>query len=219
MIKMLLAEVATRLNFFPNKHGIPNFSPRALLKQPKVDYAKHCAFTFGSYVSAPHEDTKKYNTMVPQSLDCIYLRPNYSSHGGHEFLHLATGELITRHGRVKELNISQSVIDRVHELAHEDNIKEFKIQSKWLPTHLAEVDIPENASEEEEDATDKSEDDSTYESESSSEDDDLDYDSEDSEDIDEDIADVTGKSTGKVDTREYIPPQPEIQEEEQAPVV
>ena len=84
MIKILVAEVATRLNFFPSKGGI-QVSPRIMLKHPKLEYAKHCIIPFGSYVQARHE-ANPYNTAAPRTLDCIYLRPTYSPHGGHELL-------------------------------------------------------------------------------------------------------------------------------------
>ena len=136
MIKILIAEVVTKLNFFPNRNGIPHFSPRSLLKQPKVNFTKHCAFKFGTYVGAPNE-AQPYNTMAARGLDCIYLRPLYSAHGGHELLHLPTGRKITRHGRIIALPTPQAVINRVHTLAKRDKqTRKLKFKSKWLTLSL-----------------------------------------------------------------------------------
>ena len=99
MVTILLAKVVTRINFFPNKHGIPYYSPRAMLNKSKINYTQHCAIPFGTYVTAPHE-ANPYNTMAPWALDCIYMQPLYTVHGGHELYHIPTRKLITQHGKV-----------------------------------------------------------------------------------------------------------------------
>ena len=79
MVKMLIVEAATRLNFFVNTNGIEHYSPRQLLKESKVDYSKHCQIPIFSYVQAPHEATV-YNSQQPRTLDCLYMRPLYTMH-------------------------------------------------------------------------------------------------------------------------------------------
>ena len=63
-----------------------------MLKKSKINYQQHCAIPFGTYVAAPHE-ANPYNTIAPRALDCIYLRPLYTAHGGHELYHIPTGKV------------------------------------------------------------------------------------------------------------------------------
>jgi hypothetical protein len=123
MVKILVTECAKKLNFFPRKNGIsPYFSPRMILHQRNLDYAKHCQYAFGTYVQA-HDEPIPANTNAPRSLDCIYLRYNDNAQGGHELLHLPTNSLITRR-KITPVPITPSIITQVHELAEIEQMPE-----------------------------------------------------------------------------------------------
>ena len=173
-----------------------------MLKKSKINYQQHCAIPFGTYVAAPHE-ANPYNTIAPRALDCIYLRPLYMAHGGHELYHIPTGKLITRHGKITPIPTPQHVIDIIDQRGIKQGMKNLKIHSKWLPIANAEVDTQEeNEHEENEHEDDQSDSDSDDSDSDSDESDDTestssesDSDSEDEEDIEEDIARITGRTT------------------------
>ena len=92
MIKILAMESTKKLNFFPPKGGVSKYySPRMILHQENLDYTKHCAYPFGTYVQA-HTENNPTNKQEPRTLDCLYMR--YVD-GGHELMDLRTGQLIT----------------------------------------------------------------------------------------------------------------------------
>ena len=94
MVKVLAIEVTKKLNFFPPSGGVsPYYSPRMILHQQNLEYNKHCAIAFGTYVQAHHEPTAT-NSQSPRTLDCIYLRYVDNLQGGHQLLDLRTGKTI-----------------------------------------------------------------------------------------------------------------------------
>ena len=123
MLKILVADAAKKLNFFPSKHGISKYySPRMILHQRNLDYTKHCRFAFGTYVQG-HDEPHPTNTTAARTLDCIYLRYNDNFQGGHELLHLPTNRMITcRH--VTQLPITPAIINQVHAIADSENVPE-----------------------------------------------------------------------------------------------
>jgi hypothetical protein len=62
-------------------------------------------------------------------LDEIYLRPTRNAQGGHEVLHLASMQTITR-GWVRIIPIMPSVISAVEHAAHAEGMKKFVLRSK-----------------------------------------------------------------------------------------
>jgi len=123
MIKILVTESAKKMNFFPAKNGIsPYYSPCMILHQRNLDYARHCQYTFGTYVQA-HEEPVFSNTNAPRSLDCIYLRYNDNVQGGHELLHLPTNSLITRR-TITPLPLTPAIMNQVHALAVQENMSD-----------------------------------------------------------------------------------------------
>jgi hypothetical protein len=100
-----------------------------ILHHENIDYAKHCAIPFGTYVQAAQENTPS-NTQESRSLDCIYLRYLSNQQGGHELLHLGTGRVITRRN-VTPIPLTQHVIDLVHAMAERDGMPDgLKIENK-----------------------------------------------------------------------------------------
>jgi hypothetical protein len=121
MIKVLAMECTKRLNYFPPKGGVsPYYSPRMILHQENLDYAKHCRVPFGTYIQA-HQEPSPTNTQHPRTLDCLYMRYLSNKQGGHELLDLRTGRLITRRA-ITPVPMTQSVIELVHALAERDNM-------------------------------------------------------------------------------------------------
>jgi hypothetical protein len=56
MIKVLVADSAQKLNFFPAKDGILEYyCPCMILHERNIDYDKHCLYSFGTYIQAHHE--------------------------------------------------------------------------------------------------------------------------------------------------------------------
>ena len=54
--------------------------------------------------------------MIPRTIGTIALRPTGNAQGGHFFMSLSTGRVISRY-RWTELPMPQDVIDRVHHIA------------------------------------------------------------------------------------------------------
>ena len=109
MIKILVMECAKKLNFIPPKGGIsPYYSPRMILHQQNLDYAKHCSVAFGSYVQA-HTEPEPKNTQHPRTIDCIYLRYVDNAQGGHHLLDLRTRRTIKRR-TVTTVTITQNLL-------------------------------------------------------------------------------------------------------------
>ena len=204
MTKMLVIEATNRLNFFVNVNGIEHYSPRQLLKEPKVDYGKHCQIPIFSYVQAPHEATV-YNSQQPRTLDCLYMRPLYTMHGGHQLYHIPTGKLITRHGKLHVIPTPSHVIEKINELGKKQNGSILKIESKYFPTWSAAVEEPEAEAKEDQDQ-DRDEYDSQEDSDSDS---DSEEEEEDEEELDSEDSTVdTDDSTIPEDEEEMEQPVP-----------
>ena len=149
MVKIFAMEVTKKLNFFPPRGGVsPYYSPRMILHQQNLEYNKHCAIAFGTYVQAHHEPTAT-NSQSPRTLDCIYLRYVDNLQGGHQLLDLRTGKTIKRR-TVTQVPITQHVIDLVHEMADNDGMQAgLKIETRsgkilFDSAWIAVVDYDEN---------------------------------------------------------------------------
>ena len=94
LIKYLVMESAKMLVFLPAKHGVSK-SPRMILHQENLDYKRYEKYTLCDYVLA-HNDFTPTNILAPLALDCLYLSPSVSKNG-HDFLHLQTNTVISRH--------------------------------------------------------------------------------------------------------------------------
>jgi hypothetical protein len=123
LVKYLVMESTKKLNFFPNKNGVSKyFSPRMIMHQETLDYARHCKYQIGEYVQA-HDEPDHTNTNAPRSLDCIYLRPMDNAQGGHELLHLQTNRVVKRR-KMTKIPITPNIIKQVHALAVLDEMPE-----------------------------------------------------------------------------------------------
>jgi hypothetical protein len=119
-----------------------------MLHQEHLDYTKHCIYPFGSYVQAYTEPNIK-NSMLPRTLDCIYLRYVNNQQGGHNLLDIRTGKVITRR-TITMIPITQHVIDVVHNMASAEGFTAgLKIEARggltlYDSSQLAGVDIPDD---------------------------------------------------------------------------
>jgi hypothetical protein len=104
------------LNNFPSATGISNqFSPREIILCHRLKYKQHCCTPFGAYCEV-HKDNDPTNSMQSQSTPAICLDPTGNLQGTYHFFSLVTGMLI-KHCRWTELQVLQSVIDRVGHFA------------------------------------------------------------------------------------------------------
>ncbi len=169
MIRKLAMLCVKQLNMFPAKGGVsPYLSPYTIMTGKAVDYQKELKVPFGTSVQVIKEH-KPHNTMEPRTIDAICLGPANNKQGGFELMALPSGRVITR-ARVKEIPMTDLVIERIEELADAQGItplKDHYTHADWI----AGVDSDSDS-------------DSDSESESDS-DSNSDSDSEDSDDDDE----------------------------------
>jgi hypothetical protein len=129
MTKSLVENSTDLLNIFPAKGGIsPYFSPYALITHMAVDYDKELAIPFGAYVQGSNEPNPS-NTNLPRTLDCIYLGPIKNKQGGHKLMDITSGRMITR-PRVKELPMTELIINAVDKLGAKDGARTLKFSAR-----------------------------------------------------------------------------------------
>jgi hypothetical protein len=200
MIKRMVLRATKMLNLLPAKGGISSYlSPYTIVTRRVVDYDRELATSFGAYVQA-NQDNTPTNTNLPRTLDCLFMGPTSGKQLGFELLNLATGQIIVR-PKIRELPVTDMIIDAVEQLADRDGIKTMKFSTVdgmpfEDPAWIAGVDENENSddSEGEDDEDDGDDDESVpslasrlYESDSDTdsecsdpeEDPDLDNDDED----------------------------------------
>eukprot|EP00804_Cyclotella_cryptica_P002560 CCRYP_010401-RA/>CCRYP_010401-RA protein AED:0.15 eAED:0.13 QI:0/0/0/0.5/1/1/8/0/1350 len=108
----LVSFVVFWLNATPSTKGISTtLSPREIVTQQKVDFARHCRVPFGAYVEAS-EDAIITNTMRPRTHGCIALGPSGNLQGSIKCFDLKTGMVVKRRV-VHELPMPDSVIRRI----------------------------------------------------------------------------------------------------------
>jgi hypothetical protein len=129
MIRYLAMYQVNQLNLFPVKGGVSAYySPRMILNQENLDYAKHCSVPFGAYVQANHE-TNRTNSNTTRTLDAIYLRPAQNQQGGHELMDLNSGQVITRN-IVHEIPVTDVVFKAVKTMAYDQGFKSMKFKNR-----------------------------------------------------------------------------------------
>ena len=186
---MLVINATTWLKYFVNANGIEHYSPWQLLKDSKVDFGKHCQIPIFLYIQAPHE-AAVYNSQQPRTLDCLYMRPLYAMHGGHQLYHIPTGKLITRHGKLHVIPTPQHIIDKINAFGKKPNGSILKVESKDFPTWSAAVDDDATPNAMNKEQEDESQEQDIYDSEDA----DSDCDSDSDEEHDQDTVD-TDEST------------------------
>ncbi|KAL7577185.1 hypothetical protein ACA910_003520 [Epithemia clementina (nom. ined.)] len=121
MTQMLVMECAKQLNFLSPKDSVSTqYSPRMIIHHEPLDYQRHCATPFGTYVQASDDPMIK-NDLRPQTIDCIYLRPSPLHQTSFELLDLQTNRVINR-GSFTVVPITHNIIELVHSLSDRDNM-------------------------------------------------------------------------------------------------
>ena len=125
----LVEETAKKMNYFPVKGGVSQyFSPRHLLHQKKLDYAKHCKIPQFAFVQA-HDEPDPSNTQVQRTLDALYISPTENAQLGYRLLNLSTGRPITRR-KVTTVPMPDWVISLVEHWAKTDKKKALVISTR-----------------------------------------------------------------------------------------
>lgn len=120
LVNGLVTHAGKWLNVFPPKGGLPNISPRTLITGVKLDFNKHCRVDVGAYVQTHDEPDPSNDTNTNRTTGAIALGSNDNLQGGYRFLSLTTGRVIDRRN-FNILPITQDVINRVHELAKDED--------------------------------------------------------------------------------------------------
>ena len=123
-MKVLVMESASKLNYFPNKHGISKcYSRRQILHKQSLDYKHDCKYYFGQCVQAHKETT---NTQAGHTKEALCMRP---IEGGHQVYSLATDE-VTRCVKVTPLPVPPSVIKAANNIAAKQKQKGSRITAR-----------------------------------------------------------------------------------------
>ena len=116
----LVVEMAKASVFWLN--GMPpkdyfgnNLSPQTIVTSQKLDYKRHCRYQFGEYVQT-HEQHD--NSMNPQTVGALALRPTGNAQGSFYFMSISTGWVLNRLCATP-LPMPDEVVDRIHRLARQ----------------------------------------------------------------------------------------------------
>jgi hypothetical protein len=128
MVVAMVRNSTTWINTFPAKGGVSaTLSPRTVLTGERFDYNIHCHIAFGAYAQV-HDEPTPSNPQIARTSGAICLGPAANLQGGYHFLHLTSGQKITRH-RWTKLPMPKEVI------AHVDALGKAEGQPK-LPINL-----------------------------------------------------------------------------------
>ena len=143
MVRELVSHAVRTLNQLPNRKGIsPTTSPRKIITGlPDPDY-NSMRIEFGQYAQV-FEERCRTSTTEPRTIGAIALNPTGNAQGSYYFMSLATGARISRH-QWTEVPITQDVINRVEELAAEQEqpIINGELVFEWAPN--VPIEDPEN---------------------------------------------------------------------------
>jgi hypothetical protein len=108
----MVANATTWINAFPAKGRVSaTLSPRTVLIGKQFDYNKHCRIAFGAYAQV-HDEPTPSNSQFARTSSAICLGPASNLQGRYHFLHLISGQKITRR-RWTELPMPKEVIARI----------------------------------------------------------------------------------------------------------
>jgi hypothetical protein len=97
MVVAMVGNVTTWINAFPAKGGVSaTLSPRTVLTGERFDYKLHCRIAFGAYAQVHDEPTPSNSQLARTSGAIAFLGPAGNMQGGYHFLHLNSGQKITR---------------------------------------------------------------------------------------------------------------------------
>ena len=114
MMVIYLVLHATRVvNYFPRSGGIPNYSPRMIMRDEQLSMDE-LRLPFGTYVQVKEPSTQS-NSMLPRTRGAIALGPSGNTTGGQVFMALDTGHLIRR-SQYRIIPVTAEVRARVEQL-------------------------------------------------------------------------------------------------------
>ncbi len=103
------------LNYFPVKGGVSDhYSPKTIMSGQTLNY-KQCSLPVGTYCQV-HEEDGQRNSLMARTLGAISAGPSSNQQGGHLFISLNTGCVLSRRSWTV-VPMPQSVIDKVHSMA------------------------------------------------------------------------------------------------------
>jgi len=108
------------MNAHPSKNGVSDvFSPREIMTNTRLDYAKHCKVLFGSYCQV-YQENQPSNTDVERTVDALCLGPTGNAQGGYKFFCLSTRKKIVRN-QYTALPMPRAIIEQVERCAEQEN--------------------------------------------------------------------------------------------------
>jgi hypothetical protein len=115
MVTHMVFFVVKLLNYFPAKSGVSTqFSPKTIMSGQQLNY-KQCSLPFGTYCQV-HEEEGPRNSLIARTAGAISLGPSSNRQGGHLFMSLNTGRIISRRSW-NVIPMPQTVIDHVNTMA------------------------------------------------------------------------------------------------------
>ena len=138
IIKEMVENQVAMRNRFPSLNGVhKNISPLTMITGlPNPSYNRF-KLEFGQYVQT-HDHPQATNNMKTRTMPAIALGPS-SSENGWYFMSLETGKRILRY-KWTVLPVSQSTIDKVHELANQLKLKNENTNKPLFSENLTNYD-------------------------------------------------------------------------------
>ena len=134
LVREIVAHAVRTLNQLPSRKGVSTtMSPRKIVTGlPDPDF-NNMRIEFGHYAQI-FEERRRTNTTAPRTIGAIALNPTGNTQGSYYFLSLDTGARVTRQ-QWTELPITQAVIDRVEELAEQQDqpLIDGELVFEWAP--------------------------------------------------------------------------------------
>ena len=134
LVREIVAHAVRTLNQLPSRKGVSTtMSPRKIVTGlPDPDF-NNMRIKFGHYAQI-FEERRRTNTTAPRTIGAIALNPTGNTQGSYYFLSLDTGARVTRQ-QWTELPITQAVIDRVEELAEQQDqpLIDGELVFEWAP--------------------------------------------------------------------------------------
>ena len=167
----IMQGIPEKINCFPQKDGIPGYTPRVLVDRKAFDY-NEVRYAPLTYVAAHDDPPHKRRVNVPRTISGLYLRPAPNG-PGYEVLNLDTNKVVARE-KLAELPITAAAKARVNELARQGKQAGLQITDLWGNTihdeaWIAGVDSDANNYPEAPENEDESDDGSSYASDSDDE--------------------------------------------------
>lgn len=127
MAKYLAVGQTDLLSLFFAKLGDSKYFSPNILAQEILDYNKHYQLSFRQLKQAHH---KSYATSfkIAKMIDAIYLKPDKSIQDGHKLINLNTEWIITK-AAIKDILITQMVIETIERMANKQGVKELKLKN------------------------------------------------------------------------------------------